>query len=751
MRNLSKTFDKLTIPLLVLLAISFFALPAHAKYGGGSGEPNDPYLIFDANQMNAIGADSNDWDKCFKLMADIDFGAYTGTEFNIIGDKHYDGGWVGTAFTGVFDGNGHTILNFTYDSNDRDSIGLFGYVDDPNAEIRNLGLIDPNVNAGLEDYVGPLVGLLGYYGTITNCYVRGGSVAGNYYVGGLAGHNLGTISNCYSESDVSGVELVGGLVGRNSYYPGPGAPCLSGKISNCYSTGSVTGDDFVGGLAGWDDCGEIIASFWDVNTSGQASSAGGTGKITSEMQTESTFTDAGWDFVDVWGICEGQDYPRLSWEKYGGGSGTAEKPYLIYNSCQMNAIGADSNDWDKHFKLMADIDLSCFSGTQYNIIGYFVIGDYKPFTGTFDGNGCKILNFTWDSVLREEVGLFGCVDGYSQIKNVGLENADVNALQQGYYVGCLVGLNSSGTITDCYSTGSVRGEGYIGGLVGENHGSITNCYSTATITGESGHMGGLVGYNENGTISRCYSTGDVLGGNYVGGLVGSSDYGMISKCYAISSANGVEDVGGLMGRSLHGTVVDCYSITNVQGSDAVGGLVGYHAYNTIINCYSTGPVDRDNPFGYFGGLVGHDRQARGSFMGCFWNVDSNHDPLFSGVGGVWPDPEGVIGQITVDMKKQGTFTSAGWDFVGETANGTDYIWRLCEDFVSYPRLTWEFPLGDFLCPDGVNFFDFSFFAAHWAEENCAVSNDCDGRDLDLLGSVDIKDLRIFADNWLAGF
>ena len=90
-------------PFLVMLYFS--GLPAQAQYGGGSGEPNDPYLIYTAEQMNAIGANPNDWDKHFKLMADIDLSAYTGTAFNIIG-----------SFRGVFDGNGHTISNFTYTS-----------------------------------------------------------------------------------------------------------------------------------------------------------------------------------------------------------------------------------------------------------------------------------------------------------------------------------------------------------------------------------------------------------------------------------------------------------------------------------------------------------------------------------------------------------------------------------------------------------------------------------------------------------
>jgi hypothetical protein len=58
--------------------------------------------------MNAIGAIPNDWDRHFRLMADIDLSAYTGTRFNIIGLD------IDHCFTGVFDGNGHTISNFTY-------------------------------------------------------------------------------------------------------------------------------------------------------------------------------------------------------------------------------------------------------------------------------------------------------------------------------------------------------------------------------------------------------------------------------------------------------------------------------------------------------------------------------------------------------------------------------------------------------------------------------------------------------------
>jgi len=62
--------------------------------------------------------------------------------------------------------------------------------------------------------------------------------------------------------------------------------------------------------------------FWNIETSRQTKSCGGTGKTTAEMQTARTFLSAGWDFVgetvngtkDIWWINEGKDYPRLWWE-----------------------------------------------------------------------------------------------------------------------------------------------------------------------------------------------------------------------------------------------------------------------------------------------------------------------------------------------------------------------------------------------------------------------------------------------------
>jgi hypothetical protein len=691
---------RLTIPLFVLLIVCLLVLPARAKYGGGAGTAVDPYLIYDANHMNAVGAEPNDWDRCFKLMEDIDLSGYEGQEFNIIGiDDDYP-------FVGVFDGNNHTVSNFTYDTNGIMYIGLFGYVD--GGEIRNLGLIDSEVNVGeTGDYVGSLVGNF-QCGTITNCYSEDANVIGDFMVGGLVGyHHRGTITNCYLTGSVKGNSHVGGLVGNH----------YSGTIANCYSTCGVTGTENTGGLIG-SNSGHVINSYWDIETSGQAASAAGEGKTTEQMMMASTFLN--WGICEgVWTIQENVDYPRLAWqEKPGGpiggtfplqGDGDSNSPYLIHTHEELNMIGLFPCVWNMHFKLMADIDLGHYTGTDFNIIANF--------TGVFDGNDHTVANFTYDLNDIQYIGLFGYVEG-GRIKNLGLIDTEVTA-EAGYYIGSLAGGNS-GTITNCYA-GAVSniGDFFVGGLVGGNGGTITNCFVEGGSVSGSNWVGGLAGLNAD-EITNCYATSSVAGDYTVGGLTGGNG-GTIADSYAKDGiVSGNYWVGGLSGYNKRtgnsgGMIINCYAADSVEGVSNVGGLVGYN--------------------------------NSGVYTSSFW--DETVNPSLTGIGNT-TDPN-VIGESTTNMQTASTFTDAGWDFVGETVNGTEDIWRLCEELVNYPRLAWEFTLGDFVCPDGVNFFDYSFFAGHWQEDNCGASNNCDGTDLDQLGTVDINDLGIFIGNWLAGF
>jgi hypothetical protein len=301
------------IVIITVILMGMVAGNAEGKYGGGSGTPEDPYQIRDANHMQAIGADSNDWDKCFKLMADIDLRVFDGKdgreEFNIIAPDTNDAKprFQGTAFTGIFDGNGHAISNFIYDSNERDYIGLFGCV---RGEIKDLDLLDPNINAGNGNYVGSIAGHL-QSEIISNCRVKGGSVCGGDSVGGVVGISYGDsgqsiIRQCHSDTTVSGRDFVGGLAGEYDHYKVissiedssatgdvfatgnytgglVGWKCC-GRISNCYSTGSVSGFFCVGGLMGY-NAGSIISNCYSTATVSGAWRVGGLvgyhdGKIT---------------------------------------------------------------------------------------------------------------------------------------------------------------------------------------------------------------------------------------------------------------------------------------------------------------------------------------------------------------------------------------------------------------------------------------------------------------------------------------
>jgi len=83
-----------------------------------------------------------------------------------------------------------------------------------------------------------------------------------------------------------------------------------GKISNAYATGHVSGTNHVGGLVG-SSVGTVKNGYWDTATTGQTSSAGGTGLTAAQMLQQSSFT--GFDFsTPVWVIYNGHTTPLLA-------------------------------------------------------------------------------------------------------------------------------------------------------------------------------------------------------------------------------------------------------------------------------------------------------------------------------------------------------------------------------------------------------------------------------------------------------
>lgn len=405
-------------------------------------------------------------------------------------------------------------------------------------------------------------------------------------------------------------------------------------------------------------------------------------------------------------LCPGEDDNVPA--PYGGGSGTLVDPLLISEENHLETLVLRACDWDNHFRLTTDLDLT---GIAMSPIGT----GSAPFSGTFDGGGHSISNLSMDLPQTSHVGLFGYVDNPNEGKtifNLGLVNPNIT----GYgAVGALVGGLMNGTIERCYAeNGVINGHSEIGGLAGFNgwfdyywgtmgSGTLKGCYVTGVV-GDSNtfqNSGGLVGFvSLDSVVSKCQAQAEVAGVYQVGGLAGGNNGGSIQFSNASGMVNGTNYVGGFVGAVWgRGSIHSCYATGDVAGSSYVGGLSGVIEYSDAYNCYATGMVTGTG--NYFGGLVGVDYGGN-VYDKNFWDAEVNAE--LGGIGN--GDDPNVIGLATGNLQMADTFVDAGWDF--------ENTWRMCEDGVSYPRLRWEYEReGDWECPDGVFVEDLGVVADEW--------------------------------------
>lgn len=272
---------------------------AGPAYGGGTGTPADPYLIFTEEHLQTLGETPQHWDKDFKLRADLDLSGYTGEEFNIIGDCSQGD------FTGNFDGNDHYVYNFTYETTDNDSIGLFGCASA--SFITDLAMIDPKIDADNADSVSALVGTA-LTVTIERCSVEGGWIDGENSngLGSLVGRGQTVfLYDSFSTTTVKANDEYGGLAGE----------LTNSAVRRCFAAGYVAPSYgfpiYRGAMIGKGQMVIHSDCFWDTEVCGTSSSVIGTGKTTLEMYRQSTYT--GWDFENVWKVCKGANYPMQVW------------------------------------------------------------------------------------------------------------------------------------------------------------------------------------------------------------------------------------------------------------------------------------------------------------------------------------------------------------------------------------------------------------------------------------------------------
>lgn len=363
----------------------FFMVAATSPSGDGTA--GNPYQISQLGHLvwmgDNVGSSSG---KYYSVKNDMDASATAGWNggkgFEPIGSGYY------TPFMGVFNGNGRAIRSLIINRPDQDNIGLFGYVG-KSGSVNGIGVaggavVGSNMVGGLVGWnkgsvsgcyarasvmgsneVGGLIGGNGSGGFVSDSFAAGpvmgrdwwaggfmgvndrgmvhrcyaiGPVTGGSEVGGFVGANFawvfgGGLSNCYATGSVTGSYYgVGGLVGQN------GDPDDPGIVDRCFSTGRVDGGGTSGGLVGGDLCGTVTASYWDMQTSGQVTSVGGTGKTTAQMKQQATF--AGWDFSGLWHIIENVTCPYLSLS-------IGQQPYTATYSPWLAADGVEFENFDR--------------------------------------------------------------------------------------------------------------------------------------------------------------------------------------------------------------------------------------------------------------------------------------------------------------------------------------------------------------------------------------------------------------------
>jgi filamentous hemagglutinin family protein len=257
-------------------------------------------------------------------------------------------------FFGNFDGLGHTIDNLSINLPAVNDVGLFGYTSI--STLRDVGMVGgkivggTNVGAligedddtytqpieyvfstsdvqGTGDVVGGLIGLAIGSTSIDDAYATG-SVSGSANIGGLIGQDGDLVSNSYATGSVNGESEAGGLIGSIT---------ADGAVSDSFASGTVTGSSHAGGLIGEFGDSVVTDGYWDTDTSGQSTSAGGLGLTTKQLEHA---LPAGFS-KSVWGIKKDGSLPYLLWQA----PNTGTRPKAVNATASDDLLTDETKRW----------------------------------------------------------------------------------------------------------------------------------------------------------------------------------------------------------------------------------------------------------------------------------------------------------------------------------------------------------------------------------------------------------------------
>ena len=502
----------------------------NTKFEKGSGTKENPYLIYNAEDMKKIAAMPTE-QNYYKLMNDID---YNNKHYYMIGT--YSSAFGGKSFAGTFEGGAHTLKNINvYGYN---YIGLFGHV--RGSDIIKAGIIGlnvENIKVNGNGFVGGVVGYIHSYADINEVTVSGNVSGEANNIGGIVGYIYNenysvNVTSVISNTNVTGnaktSDYIGGIAGYVNNFNS------STKITGIIESGTISGHRFIYAISSTSVLTGTMKTAHvnkDVKVTGDAyvydyDESKGEKYSNSEYGNINLYND----YIDTWlgGDNDGSGYyfdyesetsnkiVLRSRKKYPinttfeKGSGTKESPYLIYNEEDMKKIAAMPTE-QNYYKLMNDID--------YNNKHYYMIGTSKnQFSGAFEGGAHTLKNIKIFG--KNAIGLIGTSKN-SLIQGLNVENIYVTGNTR---LGAVTGQSFSGVISEINVTGTIESiqkndsdQTLVGGIVGTTESSnsiIKNSISNMNVIGKQ-FVGGIVGYNAGGQVSGIVEGGTISGTSYV--------------------------------------------------------------------------------------------------------------------------------------------------------------------------------------------------------------------------------------------
>lgn len=596
--------------------------------GSGSGTEDDPYLIFNENQLSQVSNFLNQEGVVFKLMKDMDL-------TNWIAENNPSQGWLpigveSAPFKGIFYGNNHTISGLTINRKSTNHVGFFGYV--TNATISNLTIEGTTVTGALN--VGAFVGYI-LLSAISNCHVRmnaGNGVTGTTNVGGFVGYskytnyetfsvvatvnsseNNGGFAGQVETGNFSDGSFSGELVGTGSYTGGLIGNASGLTLTNVVVKGSIAGQDYTGGIVGCN----VTGTFTNCKYEGELTGNQYVGGIVGALEnTISTFTS-----------CFSKGIIIATGDYAGGIIGVSQGACIEeMESCS-------------HF---GDISGQSYVG---GLVGAVLNTVQAPTLHTYESRSSS----TYSSGVH----------------------------RKWYYETINIGSSVTKNLNNCTAIGNISGSTYVGGLIGsettangytsranktEKNSYIFEGETYITYTYESYTYYTYTRNTISMSLTNNYYSGTLQGTNNVGGLVGYKSGGIIQNNYAYANILGSANVGGIVGKISDEKISESFNTTTIKSNVAINSTVSATASDV-------------------GRVYGYTDNSEYAIIGALGSAEGNRALVQTKV-----ILQGVVQEVEDDLQNgtsigpsllrlKATYVSMGWDF--------DNNWNILET-ESYP-------------------------------------------------------------------